>query len=104
MAQRKEDSGTQTISKEKVKVKTPKLFKVMLLNDDYTTMDFVVSILETIFKKSPAEAVQIMLHVHHKGQGICGVYSKEIAETKVSMVHERASAEGFPLRCIMEEA
>ena len=98
------DSGTETVSKEKVKVTPPKLYKVILLNDDYTTMDFVVSVLEAIFKKSPAEAVQIMLQVHNNGRGICGIFSKQIAETKIVLVHRRAQTEGFPLRCTMEEA
>lgn len=75
----------------------------MLLNDDYTTMDFVVSVLETVFMKSPAEAVQIMLKVHRQGQGLCGVFSKQIAEAKVEVVHQRAREAGYPLRCVMEE-
>jgi ATP-dependent Clp protease adaptor protein ClpS len=80
------------------------MYKVMLINDDYTTMDFVVSILETVFKKSPAEAVRIMLQVHKRGSGVCGIYSKQIAETKIKTVHDRARGEGYPLRCTMEEA
>ena len=91
------------IEKEKSTTKHPKQYKVILLNDDYTTMDFVVSILETIFKKSPAEAVRIMLQVHNRGHGLCGTYSKQIAEAKVQLVHERARVEGHPLRCSMEE-
>ncbi|RMD86897.1 MAG: ATP-dependent Clp protease adapter ClpS [Candidatus Dadabacteria bacterium] len=94
--------GTGTVTEERVKVKRPRKYKVILLNDDYTTMDFVVMILETIFGKSPAEAVQIMLNVHHKGKGLCGVYSKEIAEAKIEAVHRKAREEGFPLRCTME--
>lgn len=100
----KSSSGTQTISKEKVKLKQPKLYKVILLNDDYTTMDFVVSILEGIFQKSPAEAVRIMLQVHNQGRGSCGNFSKQIAEAKVSQVHARAEGAGYPLKCVMEEA
>ncbi len=94
------DSGTAV--EEKVRVKHPKLYKVLLLNDDYTTMDFVVSILESVFRKSPAEATKIMLEVHNRGSGVCGVYAKQIAETKVTQVHRRAHEAGFPLKCAME--
>jgi ATP-dependent Clp protease adaptor protein ClpS len=104
MTQEKDSSGTETLSKEKTTVDRPKLFKVVLLNDDYTSMDFVVSILESIFKKGPAEAVQIMLQVHNNGRGVCGVYPRQIAEAKVQLVHARAQADGFPLRCVMEES
>jgi len=97
-------SGIETISKKKTKLKTPKMYRVIMLNDDYTTMDFVIAVLESIFKKTPAEAVQIMLSVHNKGQGVCGVFTKEIAEAKIDLVHQRARAEAHPLRCSMEEA
>ncbi len=100
----KTSNGVQTESREKTKLKEPRLYRVILLNDDYTTMDFVVSVLESIFKKSPAEAVQIMLSVHQKGHGVCGVFAREIAEAKMAMVQERAKAAGYPLRCTMEEA
>ncbi|MBX7143123.1 MAG: ATP-dependent Clp protease adapter ClpS [Oligoflexia bacterium] len=104
MAREQLDSGTDTITSDNVRLKQPRMFKVILLNDDYSTMDFVVAVLEQIFRKSPAEAVQIMLHVHQRGQGLCGVFPKEIAEAKVKQVHDRAKAEGHPLRCMMEEA
>ena len=104
MAEDQSSGGVETISKDDVKTEHPKQYKVVLLNDDYTTMDFVVSVLETIFKKSPAEAVQIMMHVHNRGQGVCGLFAKQIAEAKVALVHERARAEGFPLKCLMEPA
>lgn len=104
MADSKGDLGSETVTRERVRTKRPRLYKVLLLNDDYTSMDFVVSILETIFKKSPAEAVQIMLQVHNDGRGLCGMYAKQIAEAKVELVHKRARAEGFPLRCMMEES
>jgi ATP-dependent Clp protease adaptor protein ClpS len=92
--------------KERVKVqkKDPTLYKVVLLNDDYTTMDFVVRVLESIFLKSPAEAFQIMMHVHVNGRGIAGVYPWEVAETKVDTVTSLAREAGFPLRAVAEEA
>lgn len=104
MADTSSDSDTLTTSKERQGLQQPKQFKVLLLNDDYTTMDFVVSVLETIFKKTPAEAMQIMLRVHKQGHGIAGIYTREIAEAKAALVHERARSEGHPLRCQIEEA
>lgn len=98
------DSRSDTIFQEKLKTKTPKKYRVILLNDDYTTMDFVVKVLESIFGKSPAEAVQIMLQVHNKGKGICGIYTRQIAEAKILKVHDLATSNGFPLKCSMEEA
>ena len=82
----------------------PTLYKVVLLNDDYSTMEFVVEILESIFQKTPAEAYQIMMHVHVNGRGIAGVYPWEVAETKVDTVISLARGAGFPLRAITEEA
>jgi ATP-dependent Clp protease adaptor protein ClpS len=84
------------------KVARPPRFKVVLYNDDYTPMEFVVGILEQVFQKSPAEATQIMLHVHHNGTGIAGVYVLEVAETKVSTVHKLAEERGHPLRAGVE--
>jgi ATP-dependent Clp protease adaptor protein ClpS len=92
-------SGVDTLSRTKDRVKRPKLYQVLLLNDDYTTMDFVVSVLETIFHKSPPEAIRVMLQVHRNGSGLCGTYPLEIAETKVVLVHDRARKTGFPLQC-----
>lgn len=89
--------------KERQETKEPSLYRVILLNDDYTPMDFVVYILEAIFHKSPAEATRIMLNVHKQGAGICGVFTREIAETKVAEVHEIAAENKFPLKCIMEK-
>jgi len=102
MSEHEFESGTETVSEEKIKVKEPRLYKVILLNDDYTTMDFVVSILETIFLKSPPEAVRIMLAVHQAGRGVCGIYPRSIAEAKQDIVHKMARTEGFPLRCLIE--
>jgi ATP-dependent Clp protease adaptor protein ClpS len=82
----------------------PTLFKVVLLNDDYTTMEFVIRVLEDVFQKSPAEAYQIMMHVHQNGRGIAGVYPWEVAETKAETVRSLASSAGFPLRATIEEA
>ncbi len=82
----------------------PTMYKVVLLNDDYTTMDFVIQVLENIFQKSPAEAFQIMMQVHRNGRGIAGVYPWELAETKADAVRALASEAGFPLRATIEEA
>lgn len=83
-------------------VEKPRMFRVLLHNDDYTTMDFVVSVLMEVFNKNMDDAVRIMLAVHNEGVGQCGVYTAEIAETKVAMVHSRARSAEFPLRCTME--
>lgn len=84
-------------------VKEPRLYRVLLHNDDYTTMDFVVQILMEIFHKGPDEALNIMISVHEKGIGICGVFPKEIAEFRVMRVLKRARQAGYPLLCTMEE-
>lgn len=96
--------GTERSVREKTRseVRRPAMYKVLLHNDHYTTMEFVVMILQEVFKKNTAEAVQIMLHVHKRGYGLCGVYPFEIAETKVTTVHREAEKEGFPLQCSME--
>jgi ATP-dependent Clp protease adaptor protein ClpS len=80
----------------------PELYKVLLLNDDYTTMDFVIEVLESVFHKQPAEAHRIMMLVHTQGKGLCGVYPFDVAETKVVTVVEKARQHGFPLRATME--
>ena len=80
------------------------MFKVLLHNDHYTTMEFVVQVLEGVFRKPRAEATRIMLNVHNEGVGLCGIFTAEIAETKVDIVHETARKAGFPLRCSLEEA
>jgi len=94
---------SDTAVAEKTRAKTPKQYKVILLNDDYTTMEFVVYVMESIFMKSPAEAIQIMLQVHKSGRGVAGIFSKQIAEAKIDRVHSEARKEGFPLKCVMEE-
>jgi ATP-dependent Clp protease adaptor protein ClpS len=85
------------------RLKPPPLFKVMLLNDDFTPMDFVVEVLQRFFSKNREQATQIMLKVHHEGSGICGVYPHGIAETKVKQVSEFAREHQHPLQCVMEE-
>ena len=82
----------------------PALFKVILHNDDYTTMAFVVEILEAVFVKQPAEAYRIMMAVHTEGRGVCGHYTHEVAETKIATVRDRAREAGFPLQAVMEQA
>lgn len=93
---------TDIREKEKPEVKRPRLFKVLLHNDDYTTMEFVVFVLQKVFHKPLDDAVRIMLSVHHYGLGVCGVYPCEVAETKVNRVHAYAQDEGYPLRSTME--
>lgn len=88
---------------EQTKIKHPKKYKVLLLNDDYTSMEFVIDILMSIFHKSYQEAELVMLEVHKKDKGVCGVYTNEIAETKIMQVHKKARDSGFPLRAQMEE-
>ena len=86
------------------KLKKPPLYKVVLLNDDYTPMEFVVEVLETFFVLSRDKATQIMLHVHTQGKGVCGVFTREIAETKVAQVNEYSRQNNHPLLCVMEAA
>ncbi|ABK82828.1 MULTISPECIES: ATP-dependent Clp protease adaptor ClpS [Campylobacter] len=92
-----------SITKTKIKDFKPNLFKVMLLNDEVTTMDFVVMILIDIFNKSKNEAIELMLKIHQSGRAICGIYTKEIAQTKQMEVLNLAKANGFPLKCVIEE-
>jgi ATP-dependent Clp protease adaptor protein ClpS len=101
-----ESPQTGDAVKERVepKQKDPTLYKVVLLNDDYTTMDFVIHVLESVFQKSPAEASQIMMAIHVQGKGIAGVYPWEVAETKAETVGTMAHDAGFPLRAVTEEA
>lgn len=88
---------------DEVKLTHPKKYKVFILNDDYTSMDFVVEILTSVFHKSQVEAENIMLEVHKKDKGLCGIYTHEIAETKVMQVAKKAKDNGFPLKAVMEE-
>ncbi len=102
MAGTERQTGEEVLERTRQETKKPELFKVLLLNDDYTTMDFVVEILENVFNKAPAEAYRIMMAVHTQGQGLCGVYPFEVAETKVTTVVELARGQGFPLRAAIE--
>ena len=96
-------TGTGTVTKTKPKVKRPSQYRVLILNDDYTPMEFVVHVLERFFQKSREDATQIMLHVHHHGVGECGVFTYEVAETKVTQVMDFARKHQHPLQCIMEK-
>jgi ATP-dependent Clp protease adaptor protein ClpS len=102
--EKKEDGGIATATKPKATPKTqrPNLYKVILHNDDYTTMDFVVLILKKFFHKNHAEATHLMLYVHHHGRAIVGVYTFDVAETKVKQVTNYAREQGHPLLCTME--
>jgi ATP-dependent Clp protease adaptor protein ClpS len=92
------DAGTDQ------EIQEPKQYRIVLINDDYTTMEFVIEVLVAIFHKSAAEATRIMLDVHRKGKGSCGVYTYDIAATKVAQVHQMARKREFPLKCSLEEA
>jgi ATP-dependent Clp protease adaptor protein ClpS len=100
---REERKSTGLLLKPRPKTKKPAMYKVLILNDDYTPMEFVVHILERFFNKNRQEATDIMLHVHRRGVGICGVYTYEVAETKVQQVLDFARANEQPLQCMMEK-
>ena len=104
MAQYGTDTGSTVLTRRKTKTRKPKMYKVILHNDDYTPMDFVTEILETIFYKPPVIATRIMLQIHKKGFGICGVYTRDVAESKVKQVENSAEKWGYPLLCSMEPA
>src|SRR5271165_1099992 len=97
------DLKTGVVTKTRPKTKRPSLYKVLLLNDDYTPMEFVVYVLERFFNKPREEATRIMLHVHQKGVGVCGVYTYEVAETKVTQVMNFARQHQHPMQCTMEK-
>ena len=94
---------TGILTRTKIQTKKPAMYRVLLLNDDFTPMDFVVHILERFFSKNREEATEIMLHVHRRGVGVCGVYTHEVAETKVNMVMDYARKNEHPLQCTMEK-
>jgi ATP-dependent Clp protease adaptor protein ClpS len=93
----------EVVTKTRAKTQRPSLYKVLLLNDDYTPMEFVIHILERFFAKSREDATRIMLHVHHNGVGVCGVFTFDVAETKVAQVVEFARQHQHPLQCTMEK-
>ncbi len=97
------DTESQNLSDTLERVEEPPLYRVILLNDDYTTMEFVVEILTYVFNKGLESATRIMLEVHRNGMGVCGVYPLDVAETKVETVHALAKEHGFPLKCLMEK-
>ena len=101
MAQNKDDT---ILEAQRSKLKPPPMFKVMLLNDDYTPMDFVVEVLMRFFSFNAEKATQIMLHVHTRGRGVCGVFTREVAESKVAQVNEYSRLNQHPLLCTMEKA
>ncbi len=103
-SRRGDDNDTQVITRPETKTKKPTPYKVLLLNDDYTPMEFVIWVLVQVFNKNDEDAYAIMMHVHTKGVGVCGVYTHEIAETKVSQVMDHAKENGHPLQCTMEPA
>ena len=102
MTEQKNHREGSVLTKDVIETREPRLYKVLLHNDDYTTMEFVISILETVFQKSTPDATKIMLNVHNEGVGVAGVYTREISETKISLVHRLAKKNEFPLRCSME--
>ena len=98
----KHDSNT-ALAPEQINIKPPGMYKVLLLNDDFTTMDFVIEVLQRFFGLNSERAQQIMLQIHNEGSAICGIYTRDVAETKVSQVSEFAQKNDHPLRCNMEE-
>ena len=96
-------TDSEVLERTKQETKKPELYKVVLLNDDYTTMEFVVHVLETVFEQSPAEAYRVMMNVHVNGKGLAGIYPWELADTKVTTVISMAREAGFPLRAELEE-
>jgi ATP-dependent Clp protease adaptor protein ClpS len=97
------EAGGEVVEQTRKKTKRPKMYRVVLHNDDYTTMEFVIHVLENVFHKGPAEAYRIMMQVHTRGRGVCGSYTHEVAETKVTTVHRLARENGFPLLASLEE-
>lgn len=97
-------TGTATITESKSRTKTPPMYRVILMNDDFTPMDFVIHVLQKFFSKDISEATKIMLQIHHQGSGVCGIFTYEIAETKVYQVNQYSRQNRHPLKCVMEKA
>ncbi len=105
MAERRwgdDDSGVITETKKEHKLQRPPMYRVLVHNDDYTTREFVVDVLRGVFRHTEAEAIRVMLHVHHNGMGVAGVFTREVAETKIAIVENLAREREFPLRLTME--
>lgn len=98
------EGGLSLVTEPRVKTKKPSLYKVVLLNDDYTPMEFVIEVLERFFNKDHADATRIMLAVHNQGRGICGIFPKDIAETKTALVNDYARRHQYPLQCTIEKS
>jgi ATP-dependent Clp protease adaptor protein ClpS len=101
---RRDDAGAVVAERKTARTKPPQMYQVVLLNDDYTPMEFVVMVLQEYFKRDLETATQIMLKIHHEGRGVCGIYTKDVAATKVELVLAAARRAGHPLQCIMEAA
>lgn len=99
-----EGAGSVVVDKQELQLEPPKLFRVVMLNDDFTPMEFVVYVLQELFRHDIESATQIMLKIHHEGRGVCGVYTKDVAATKVELVLATARRAGHPLQCILETA
>lgn len=104
MSKQAPSADVRAAEQSRSQIGTPALYRVLMHNDDYTTMEFVIQMLEVVFRKSPPEATRIMLNIHVKGVGMCGVFPYEIAETKIEQVHALARKQGYPLKCSLEEA
>ncbi|MBF0611700.1 MAG: ATP-dependent Clp protease adapter ClpS [Magnetococcales bacterium] len=102
MSHTSHERETATITRSESETKEPPLFKVLILNDDFTPMDFVVNVLMKFFQKSEEEATRIMLQVHYQGSGICGIFTRDVAETKVTQVNQFSRSNGHPLKCQLE--
>ena len=101
---RRDDGGAVVVERKTARTKPPRLYQVVLLNDDYTPMEFVVMVLQQYFRLDLESSTLIMLKIHHEGRGVCGVFSKDVASTKVELVASAARRAGHPLQCIMEAA